>query len=104
MRRIFLPALTLLLLTSCNRTDDPYLITASGYVEATDVRLSAKVGGRVESVAVAEGDAIKAGTVVAKIETVDLALGRVRSRRRPARLRPVRGAARARLRHHEVAR
>ncbi|MGK2859226.1 MAG: HlyD family secretion protein [Thermoanaerobaculia bacterium] len=74
MRRIFLPALTLLLLASCKGTDDPYSITASGYVEATDVRLSAKVAGRVESVAVSEGDAITAGSVVAKIETVDLEL------------------------------
>jgi HlyD family secretion protein len=74
MRRVFLPALTLLLLASCKGTDDPNLITASGYVEATDVRLSAKIAGRVESVAVAEGDAIKAGAIVAKIETVDLEL------------------------------
>lgn len=74
MRRIFLPTLTLLLLASCTRTEDPFMITASGYVEATDVRLSAKIAGRVESVAVSEGDAIKAGAVVAKIETIDLEL------------------------------
>jgi len=74
MRRIFLPALTLLVLASCNRGGDPNLITASGYVEATDVRLSTKVAGRVESVAVAEGDTIAKGAVVAKIETVDLEL------------------------------
>ncbi|MFA6958832.1 MAG: efflux RND transporter periplasmic adaptor subunit [Thermoanaerobaculia bacterium] len=74
MRRIFLTALTLLLLASCKGTDDPNLISASGYVEATDVRLSAKIAGRVESVAVAEGDAIAKGAVVAKIEPVDLEL------------------------------
>lgn len=74
MRRIFFPAIALILLASCNGKGDPNVITASGYVEATDVRLSAKVAGRVESVAVAEGDAVKAGAVVAKIETVDLEL------------------------------
>ena len=74
MRRILLPALTLLLLASCKGTEDPNLITASGYVEATDVRLSAKVAGRVASVNVTEGDKIAKGAVVATIETVDLEL------------------------------
>ena len=74
MRRSLVLVLAAFLAVSCNRGGDPNVITASGYVEATDVRLSAKIAGRIESVAVSEGDAITAGSVGAKIETVDLGL------------------------------
>lgn len=86
MRRILIPLLALGLLAACNDHRDPNLITASGYVEATDVRLSAKVGGRVASVKVAEGDSIEKGAVVATIETVDieLALRQARAEREVA--------------------
>jgi HlyD family secretion protein len=56
---------------------------ASGFVEATDVRLSAKVGGRVQDVNVAEGARVEAGQIVVVLETtdVDLALRRVAAER-----------------------
>jgi HlyD family secretion protein len=59
---------------------------ATGYVEATDVRVATKVSGRVATVAVIEGARIEAGAVVATISTtdVDLALARVRAERAQA--------------------
>jgi hypothetical protein len=36
-------------LAGCNRGTDPTTIVASGHVEATDVRISPKVGGRLDS-------------------------------------------------------
>jgi HlyD family secretion protein len=44
---------------------------ASGYVEATDVRVAPQVGGRLIEVAVGEGDRIVAGALIAKLETTD---------------------------------
>ncbi len=45
---------------------------ASGYVEATEVRVAAEVGGRVLERLVAEGDHVAAGTVLAKLDTADV--------------------------------
>src|SRR5262245_49945391 len=44
---------------------------ASGYVEATDVRVAPQVGGRLIEVAVAEGDRVAAGALIAKLDTAD---------------------------------
>jgi membrane fusion protein YbhG len=44
---------------------------ASGYVEATEVRVAAAVGGRVIELAVAEGDRVVPGAVIARLETAD---------------------------------
>ena len=49
-------------------------LTASGHVEVTEVRLSAKVGGRLETVTLEEGDSLEIDQVVARFETVDLDL------------------------------
>jgi len=49
-------------------------IIASGYVEATSVRVGLKVGGTVREVKVREGERVAAGTVLAEIDTVDLGL------------------------------
>jgi membrane fusion protein YbhG len=47
---------------------------ASGYVEATDVRVAPQVGGRLIEVAVAEGDRVKIGALIAKLDTADAEL------------------------------
>jgi len=47
---------------------------ASGYVEATDVRVAPQVGGRLIEVAVAEGDRVAAGALVARLDTADTEL------------------------------
>jgi HlyD family secretion protein len=44
---------------------------ASGYVEATDVRVAPPVGGRLIEVAVAEGDRVAAGALLARLDTAD---------------------------------
>ncbi len=47
---------------------------ASGYVEATEVRVSPEVGGRIVQLQVDEGDRVSIGSLVAKIETADTEL------------------------------
>jgi HlyD family secretion protein len=47
---------------------------ASGYVEATDVRVAPQVGGRLMEVAVAEGDRVAVGALVARLDTADTEL------------------------------
>ena len=44
---------------------------ASGYVEATDVRVAPQVGGRLIEMAVSEGDRVAAGALIAKLDTTD---------------------------------
>jgi HlyD family secretion protein len=46
-------------------------IHASGHVEATEVRLAAKVGGTLLALPFWEGDEVKAGDVIARLDTVD---------------------------------
>ena len=58
----------------CGRGGDLGMIAASGHVEATEVRLSAKVPGHVEVIAVQEGDAVSAGQEIARIDTTDARL------------------------------
>ena len=52
---------------------------ASGYVEATEVRVAAEVGGRLLEVAVREGDRVAAGALVARLDDTDVALARQRA-------------------------
>lgn len=47
---------------------------ASGYVEATEVRVAAQVGGRIVEMRVAEGDLVKAGDLIARLDTSDAEL------------------------------
>lgn len=78
------------------RTDG---IRASGYVEATEVRVAAEVGGRVVEVAVNEGDRIAAGALVARLDAsdTDIALRRAQAERdqAAAQLRLVQAGPRA---------
>jgi HlyD family secretion protein len=65
-------------------TDSP--ARASGYVEATDVRVASRIGGRIAAVNVQEGQRVEAGAVVATLSPVDidLALARIRTERAQA--------------------
>lgn len=47
---------------------------ASGYVEATEVRVAPEVGGRVTQLAVGEGDRVAVGAVIARLDTADTQL------------------------------
>jgi len=66
--------IALLLIPSCRAGKDTSLITASGHVEATDVRISSKVPGRLVSFPVQEGDRVKGGQVIGRIDTTDITL------------------------------
>jgi HlyD family secretion protein len=71
---------------------------ATGYVEATDVRVAARVAGRVTEVRVVEGATVRAGDVVAVLATteLDLAVRRLQAERAQAeaQLRLLRAGAR----------
>ena len=58
----------------CQGDGDPGLIIASGHVEATEVRVSAKVGGTLESLPIDEGDAVVVGQEIARLDTTDTLL------------------------------
>ena len=55
-----------LLASACNRSAPAGADRATGYVEATEVRVAAEVGGRLVDVTVAEGDRVSAGDVIAE--------------------------------------
>ena len=71
---------------------------ASGYVEATEVRVAAEVGGRIAEMRVEEGKTIAAGELIARIDgtDIDLAIRRARAEREQAaaQLRLVQAGAR----------
>ncbi|MCL5961742.1 MAG: efflux RND transporter periplasmic adaptor subunit [Chloroflexi bacterium] len=61
--------------TSTSRDDQPITISAKGsIVPVTQARLAFKSGGKVESVLVKEGDKVKRGQTLAKLETADIEL------------------------------
>jgi len=71
---------------------------ASGYAEATDVRIASKVAGRVLAVEVTEGQRVTAGQILIRLSSTDaaLALTRLRAERAQAdaQLRLLRAGAR----------
>jgi membrane fusion protein YbhG len=72
-----------LTLTSCHRAAPEAARRASGYVEATEVKVASKVPGRIETVNVSEGQRLEAGAAVVSVATTDtdLALQRARAER-----------------------
>jgi HlyD family secretion protein len=85
--------------TSCRKGDDDGTIRASGHIEATEIRLAAKVGGRLLEAPFDEGNTINAGDVVARLETVDaehqLAQARANAEAADAQLRLLLAGSRA---------
>lgn len=86
------PALILLAcVAGCRPAPEAGAIHASGHIEATEIRLAAKVGGRLLEAPLEEGDPVKAGDLVARFETVDaehrLAQARATAEAADARLR-----------------
>jgi HlyD family secretion protein len=80
------PALVVAAGSACSQGDAPGVIVASGHVEATEVLVSAKVAGNIESRAVDEGQSVTAGQELARIDTTDtrLALDAARAERAQA--------------------
>jgi HlyD family secretion protein len=58
----------------CHRGGDPGGSRATGYVEATDVRVAPEVGGRLVKLEVAEGQRVTAGEVIGRLDTADTEL------------------------------
>ena len=54
-------------------------VRVSGQVEATDVQISPQVGGRLLDLRVVEGDRVKAGDLIAKLDTADAELSLARA-------------------------
>lgn len=71
---------------ACSKEDPSAQPHASGYVEATEMRVASKVPGRVLSVAVSEGQRVKAGETLIQLSSTDatLALARLKAERQQA--------------------
>ncbi|CAN5810364.1 efflux RND transporter periplasmic adaptor subunit [soil metagenome] len=69
-----LPALAVALIcaTGCNRGQGDAPPRASGYVEATEVRVAGEIGGRLLEVLAEEGKRVTTGDVLARVDTSDL--------------------------------
>jgi HlyD family secretion protein len=95
---VTLAALALASGAACRNGDDG-VPRASGYVEATEVRVAAEVGGRVVEMRAEEGTRVAAGDLLARLDTSDLelALRRAEAERdgAAAQLSLVRAGARA---------
>jgi HlyD family secretion protein len=59
---------------ACHRGSGDAPPRVTGYVEATDVRVSAEVGGRLIDLRVGEGDRVTTGDVLARLDTADTEL------------------------------
>jgi multidrug efflux pump subunit AcrA (membrane-fusion protein) len=57
-----------LFVSACEKKPPADRVRASGQVEATEVQVSAPVGGRVLELKVAEGDRVTQGTLVAMLD------------------------------------
>jgi HlyD family secretion protein len=84
-RRVAVVAVPVLALAalSCRRGADDGTIVSSGHVEATEVTVSTKVAGTIETLAVDEGASVVAGQEIARLDTTDtrLALDAARAER-----------------------
>jgi HlyD family secretion protein len=94
------PALvSVLLFAACGDDDHDGRIHASGHIEATQVHLAAKVGGRLLEAPLEEGDTVREGAFVARLETVDadhrLAQARAQAEAADAQLRLLLAGTRA---------
>jgi HlyD family secretion protein len=71
---------------ACNGSAQEGATRVSGHVEATEVQVSAEVGGRIVELRVDEGDRVKRGDVIAMLDTRDteLQLERARAERQGA--------------------
>src|SRR5687767_9729414 len=97
--RILLLFLCAALAARCGDEDQTTTLRVSGHVEATEIQVAAEVGGRLVELRVAEGDRVKRGDVLARLDTRDteLQIDRARAERAAAdaQLRLLQAGARA---------
>ena len=72
--RLSVAGITALLLGGCEAKPPANAARVSGQVEATEVQIAADVGGRILELRIAEGDRIKAGDPVARLDATDAEL------------------------------
>lgn len=53
-------------------TYDPHMVRLSGNVEVTDAEVSFKIPGRVQERLISEGETVKAGQIVARLDSIEL--------------------------------
>ena len=70
-RRALAAGLLICVISGCRGRADEGPIRASGYVEATEVRVAAEVGGRILELPVDEGDRVAEGALIARLDTAD---------------------------------
>jgi HlyD family secretion protein len=97
--QLFLAAFLGALVCACSQTPPADRVRVSGQIEATDVQVSSQVGGRLLELHVGEGDRVKAGDLIARLDAADaqLSLARVKADRdqADAQLRLLLAGARA---------
>lgn len=74
MNRSLAAILVSISVAACSRSAHDGSVVASGHIEAIDVRVAAKVRGRLLQRPVDEGDAVKAGQLLGALDTVDAEL------------------------------
>ena len=80
MRTQMLMGLMLVAVAACRQPEPSDTTRVSGHVEATEVQVSAEVGGRIVELRAAEGDRVSSGDVVAFLDTRDIELQIQRAR------------------------
>ncbi len=87
-----------LIMTACRQPEPTDRLRASGYVEATEVRIAPLVGGRLIEVKVDEGSRVKPGDLIARLDSSDLEISLQRAeaekRQAEAQLRLLQAGAR----------
>ena len=86
MRLLILAGLALVAAAGCRQPEPSNTVRVSGYVEATEVQVSAETGGRILDLLADEGDRVARGDVIARLDTrdVELQIARVRAERAAA--------------------
>ena len=86
MRRQILAAAALLSLAGCRQPEPSNMLRVSGQVEATEVQVASEVGGRIVELRVSEGDRVRQGDLVARLDArnTELQINRVRADRAAA--------------------
>ena len=79
-QKILIASVMTLIAAGCAQPEPSNTLRVSGQVEATEVQVSAEVGGRILELAVNEGDRTAAGDVIARLDTRDIELQIARAR------------------------
>ncbi|HET9298398.1 MAG TPA: biotin/lipoyl-binding protein, partial [Candidatus Polarisedimenticolaceae bacterium] len=90
-------------LAGCSRERRSNDLVAAGHVEATEVRLSPLVGGKLVSFELMEGDKIAAGQEIARIDPTDIELALAQARAERATAAAELALRRAGARKEEIA-